>query len=400
MSISEEKDLLVEIARQQRELARLIKSRFEHVRDPLLRDWMRGLSYINKLHAKTLDFEAGLIPVNHEEYTSQESRVQQSKVWLAHLFANENIWNGRFAEIDGLCVDHAFFKVDGVYHLIYIRLEACSMWQELPMSNFGHAVSRDLIHWDVLEPVLPTRPGTWENTHVWAPHVITFQEKYWMFYTGVNENACQAVNAACSTDLSRWERVSEEPLIRPGSWGHWNPAEFSNCRDPFVLQTTEGFFCYYTGFLKDEQQYCVGISRSNDLIRWEDCGYVVLAGSKSTPPESPFVVERSGQYYMFYTSYADGTVVAVSDRPDGGFADCPEETYILRKGVSASEFLQDDDGQWLMTAISHDPNHFHFIEFFRMYWPDDGNPAFRLEPIKAAEYDFFTALKDALTIKR
>src|SRR4051812_27251835 len=103
-------EILIEIAAQQRMLNALIKTKFENTDDRLLRDWMRGISYINRLHAKALDWEAGLIPINHHEYTSREKMLAQSSAWLEQLKQNQNPWNGRFAEIDGLCVDHAFFK--------------------------------------------------------------------------------------------------------------------------------------------------------------------------------------------------------------------------------------------------------------------------------------------------
>lgn len=384
MTSSANNEVLREIARQQRLANQLMKQKFENCPDPELRDWIRGLSYINRLHAKALDLETGLIPVNGYEYTERPKMLEQSAAWLGQMGSGNNPWDKRFAEIDGLCVDHAFFKADGKYHLIYIRLDACTMWQEKSMANFGHAVSEDLLHWEVLEPVLPVRPGTWENTHVWAPHVFWHEGQYWMFYTGVNENACQAISAACSNDLHNWKRVSDEPLIKPGAWGHWDPAAFSNCRDPFVLKTAEGFYCYYTALVGQESKYCVGISFSTDLLHWEDRGYVKLDGSLNTPPESPFVVERDGLFYLFYTSYKDGTVVAVSDRPDGGFVDWPADRYVLLGAVSASEFLQDDDGQWYMTVISHEPNNFHFIEIYRLYWPDSEHETFRVEPIGAS----------------
>lgn len=373
--------LLREIADQQRKINRILKGRFEHEQDEELRDFIRSITFLNRLHAKTIDRETGLITVIDYEYTSQQGKIEHAERWLAALDQGNHWLKGRFSEIDGLCVDHAFFKANGLYHLIYIRSDACTMWQELPMGNFGHATSADLLHWEIQEPVLPTVPGSWENTHVWAPHVFEHEGKYWMFYTGVNENACQAIGVAVSFDLNNWIRLSEEPVVKPGEWGHWNPVEFSNCRDPFVLKDDDGFYCYYTAYSPADKSYCVGISYSGDLLHWEDRGYTIVANSVKSPPESPFVIKRDGTYYLFYTSYTHGTVVATSDHPVEGFRDVADDRFQLLPGVSASEFLQDDDGRWYMTAITHEPNHFHFIELFRLYWPDSEDGSFRVEPI-------------------
>ncbi|MCQ6562902.1 family 43 glycosylhydrolase [Paenibacillus mendelii] len=379
---AEQVSQLRQIADQQRRINRILKERFENEPNEELRDLIRSITFLNRLHAKTLDRETGLIPVNNYEYTSQEGMVEQSEAWLKALEEGRNLFAGRFSEVDGLCVDHAFFKVDGRFHLIYIRLEACNMWQELGMGNFGHASSQDLLNWEIHQPVLPVIPGSWENTHVWAPHVFQHDERYWMFYTGVNENACQAINAAVSTDLVNWERVSKEPLIIP-PWGLWAPEHFSNCRDPFVLKDDDGFYCYYTGYVKETSQYCVGIAYSNDLINWEDRGYSIVENSTEVPPESPFVIKRGGIYHLFYTSYTHGTVVATSTKPDSGFCDVSGDGFQVLQGVTASEFLQDEDGQWYMTAITHETNHFHFIEFYRLEWPEHTGGTFKVVPVRS-----------------
>lgn len=346
-------------------------------------DQVRAVLYSLRLSSRALEFAGGYSPENHYEYSSPESMIRQGRDLLESVSAGRDPLVGQFAEIDGLCVDHALIEVDGIFHIFYIRLKAGFMWQELPMGDFGHATSTDLIHWDVQEPVLPTLPGTWENTHVWAPHVIERDGRYLMYYTGVNENAAQGIGIATSTDLVRWDRVSEGPAITPGSWGAWDPRVFSNCRDAFVLDLGDVQYCYYTAQTHDGT-YCVGISRSSDLVNWSDCGYVTLSRSLDTPPESPFVVVRNGVFHLFYTSYRDGTVVAQSNRPDGGFVDVDGDAGIVIAGVSASELLETVSGEWVISAISHSPNNLHFMEFFHLNWPSAENSRFSVQPLALA----------------
>lgn len=312
-------------------------------------------------------------PWVRDGFTSPEDMVGQAEGYLRALADGTDSLAGKFCEPGGCTVDHALIKRNGEHHLIYIRGTAASHWPESPSDDFGHATSTDLVHWNVHPPVLKSPKPGWDEFQVWAPHIIEHQGEYWMLYTGVNDNCCQAVGLARSKDLYQWERHPENPVITTGDWGHWDTNVWSDCRDPMVLKDGDTFYCYYTATrhtgATPALESCVGVSSSKDLIHWQDEGYIRLDKSLTTPPESPFCVKRGGKYYLFYTNYGLGTVLAVSDDPVKGFT-YPEAFQVLPE-ASASEIHQDGD-DWYISLISHAPNALHFFEIRRLLWAPDG----------------------------
>ena len=155
---------------------------------------------------------------------------------------------------------------------------------------------------------------------------------------------------------------------------------WADCRDPMMLKVGDIYYCYYTAIRKVEgadppHEFCVGISSSKNLIDWKYEGFARLETSLKTPPESPFVVEKDGKFYLFYTSYKHGTVVAVSDNPVKGWKDLPEDKLLVTitggGSASASEIFRDGD-DWYISLISHEPNALYFFEIRKLVWHDDG----------------------------
>lgn len=320
----------------------------------------------------------------HDGFTPPEGMIDQAREVVEALQAGRDPYYGRFCEPGGTAIDHCLIKRGDEHHLIYIRGTACKHWPEAPSDDFGHATSRDLIHWRVHEPVLKSPQSGWDEWQVWAPHVVEHEGAYWMLYTGVNRNAAQAIGLARSADLFTWERVGDGPVIKPGPWGAWSAEAWSDCRDPQMLKVGGRFYCYYTCryHLPDEDRHgsCIGIASSADLREWRDEGFFAVAKS-DTPPESPFAVEKDGKLYLFYTEYGSGTVVAESDDPVRGWKDREGPGRVAMAGVSASEVYRDGD-QWYISAITHEPNALHFFEIFELAWNADGT--FSTEPVAKA----------------
>lgn len=309
-----------------------------------------------------------------ESYTTPEKMLEQAKGYIDRLKEGTYPFENLFAEVGGTVIDHAIIEKDGIHHLFYIRGKACTTWPEYPTNNFGHAVSSDLIHWKVEAPVLQSVEGEWDEYQVWAPHVIYHDGRYWMFYTGVNNNAAQAIGLATSKDLYHWERFEGNPIIKPGSWGIWDENRWSDCRDPVVLKDGDIFYAYYcTNCVENgKTSYCVGIASSHDLYIWKDEGYAIMEKSTQTPPESPFAVKKDGKYYLFYTDYKAGTVYAISDDPVSGWKDAPDDKRVVIPGVCASE-VYDSAGKWYISYTRHYENHLQFFGIMELVWNDDGS---------------------------
>jgi hypothetical protein len=76
--------------------------------------------------------------------------------------------------------DHAWIQDDaGVFHLFFHNEGLFGP------SAIEHYTSTDLRALHYAGVALAPVPGTWEQSGLWAPHVIRVGDTYWMFYTGV-----------------------------------------------------------------------------------------------------------------------------------------------------------------------------------------------------------------------
>jgi hypothetical protein len=374
--------ILTHIADLKIRLARVRMISFENL---LVSDQMKSDGIISELLDRAEQKIYNLLPPGRfawswDGFDSPDDMVTFAEELLNILASGKDPFEGKYAEPGGYVVDHSLIKKDGLHHLFYIRGTAVTNWPEFPLFNFGHAVSRDLKHWEIQQPVLQCPVSGWDQYQVWAPYVMEYKGQYYMFYAGVNHNTSQAICMAVSDDLYHWKRAGNIPVITSGPWGLWAREQWSDCRDPMILQDGNRFYCYYTAARKNtkngQSENCLGISSSTDLLNWKDEGFIRLENSLSTPPESPFVVHHNDLYYLFYTSYKYGTVYATSHDPVKGWMELPVEKMVLMKGVSASEIYQ-DGSKWYMSYISHQKNGLHFFEISELQWNKDGSVALK-----------------------
>lgn len=337
----------------------------------------RSLEHVGQLLDGTV--KEPRFPWAYGDLDNPAAMLETMAGYMRTLESGRDPFEGLFAEPTHHVVDHALIHDGERHHLITIRGLAASHWPQEPSNDFGHATSDDLVNWTIHEPVLRCPEAGWDNFQVWAPHIIRHGGRYWMSYTGVNENACQAIGIATSGDLFHWERHPANPVITPGPWGNgmWDPGHWSDCRDPMVLADDDGmFYCYYTAARRidaETVEACVGVASSRNLVDWQDAGYIRLEKSLGTPPESPFMVKRGGRYFLFYTDYKLGTAVVVSDRPTMGFQYPPDGSEVVLPGVSASE-VYEHGGEWYLSKIVHRPHALHFLGIDRLVWEADGLP--------------------------
>ena len=150
---------------------------------------------------------------------------------------------------------------DGEYHLFYQHNPFGDVWGHM---SWGHAVSRDLVHWEHLPVAMHEDNGVmifsgtavvdWRNTSGFgahgAPPMIAV-------YTGHSETE-QTQNIACSTDRGRtWTKYAGNPVIAIGS------REF---RDPKVFWHAPTQRWIMVTVLSD--QHRVRFDSSPDLKHW------------------------------------------------------------------------------------------------------------------------------------
>jgi hypothetical protein len=178
------------------------------------------------------------------------------------------------------------------------------------------------------------------ETHIWAPHVVAADGRYWMIYQGGGADGDRAsIRLAESDDLYRWKRVSNVPLFE----------DVCVTRDPMLVRRDGVWALYYTRCASTSRRVSgVAFRLSHDLAHWTEPHMALVLPSTPTMAnsgftESPFVFERDGYYYLSVSPYPlawDATLVYRSPAP---FA-FPSEPY-TRLRAHAAEWLPSKDGK-------------------------------------------------------
>lgn len=251
--------------------------------------------------------------------------------------------------------DHTFIQAkDGTWHMFGI-------WHREPFGpesevDFIHAVARepDPAKWAEGSFEVAARPYTVAlhadaaigETHVWAPHVVFAENRYWMTYQGGGADRDRSsIRLAESSDLYRWTRVGSVPLFE----------DICEARDPMLVRKDGLWVMYYTRCDSTTARTSgVAYRLSRNLTQWSEPRMVLTLDDAPHIPnsgytESPFVFEWKGHHYLSVTSYPlqwDATMLYRSPAP---FA-FPSAPFSRLRG-HAGEWLPSASGNRLF--LSH-----------------------------------------------
>lgn len=207
--------------------------------------------------------------------------------------------------------DHTIVKGEDAWHLFGITHEEPAV----PLEEIlcAHAVSEDVLHQPFQKsPISFSARKEYQESHFWAPHIIKFEEMYYMFYCAgsLEGNDKYRIHLATSKNLVDWQRHPKKPLIVDGF----------DARDPMVLRIGEEWVMYYTCTVEPKGgNHCVSCAVSTDLVTWtKKCNVFTstVQGTIGGPCESPFVEKVNDTYFLFigpYREYADTVVYASKD---------------------------------------------------------------------------------------
>jgi arabinan endo-1,5-alpha-L-arabinosidase len=243
--------------------------------------------------------------------------------------------------------DHCFiYGNDGLWHLFGItHQEPADPMHEV---HFAHATAKTLLQkpWDKQPFALSVAAKFWDEIHLWAPHVIQHDGRYYMFYcAGDNDHTKYKIHLATSKDLRKWNRQKQNPMVVDGF----------DARDPYVTRVGDKWIMYYTATSKPGGgSHIVACVASDDLICWEHRKVVYTdpsTGKWGGPTESPFVVRRGNSWYLFIgprdgrKGVYNGTDVFVSNDPfHWRIEDC-----VGHVASHAAEVVRDLDGKWYVS---------------------------------------------------
>ncbi|MEY3773945.1 MAG: hypothetical protein RLZZ129_725 [Verrucomicrobiota bacterium] len=242
--------------------------------------------------------------------------------------------------------DFCLHEVDGKWHLYHIAgtpgVSCCLPGNEV---FFGHATTRDFVTWETHEPCFFIDIRGWDHGHVFAPYVISHGGKHWMFYTGVATDNTQRIGVATSTDLFRWERTSDRPVIRPEEygWAFCPTTGGAACRDAHVLEHEGRFQLYYTAVKKDGNG-CVARASSTDLLDWRDEGIVYGFNAWNQCESSNVQRLDDGRWRLFFGGHHAWSYVD-SDNPLRWPDVAPTK---IRDDITGMEVIRRRGDRWLV----------------------------------------------------
>jgi arabinan endo-1,5-alpha-L-arabinosidase len=243
--------------------------------------------------------------------------------------------------------DHCFIRGDdGQWHLFGItHAEPAHPMDE---RHFAHATAKTLLQqpWDKQPFALDYAPDPWKEIHLWAPHVIKHDGLYYMFYcAGDDDHTKYKLHLATSKDLREWTRHKDNPMVVDGF----------DARDPYITKVGDKWVMYYTATSKPEEGNHIVVSlKSDDLVHWKDRKVVYTdpaRGKWGGPCESPFVIQRGDNWYLFIgprdgrKGVYNGTDVFLSKDPFH---------WDIKNRVGhivshAAEVVRDTDGRWYVS---------------------------------------------------
>jgi len=264
----------------------------------------------------------------------------------------------------------------------------------------GHAVSRDLVHWEEVADALVHSDGPgFDDRAIWTGSVLRGPDGRWrMFYTGIDRpdgGRVQRIGCAVSDDLHTWTRVSDGPLVEPDPayYERRGPTADEAWRDPWVFADPagDGWHMLVTaragGADARDGTGVVGHATSPDLLTW----------TVRPPLSAP---AGFGHLEVLQLAYVEGRGVLLfscmtpelgTDRRAAGHVggiwavdvDTPTgpydvgSAYLLHdESLYAGRLVQQRTGQWVLLAFRNVAANGGFVgeitDPLPVRWGDDG----------------------------
>ncbi|MBI4024607.1 MAG: hypothetical protein HY360_06470 [Verrucomicrobia bacterium] len=196
----------------------------------------------------------------------------------------------------------------------------------------GHAVSKDLFHWEELPPTIACGgPGEFDAYNIFHMDVFVQAGTWFMHYTGLDKGGPgqqQSMGLATSRDGIHWTKHPANPVLRADlRW--YEPAipreatyqekDFGRLwfRDPCIVRLPGGGFGMIV-IARDPLQPpdvrgCIAWATSQDLVRWEPHP-PIYSPARFHTLETPSIFEHGGRHYLIYMTHpAWGSPVMATD---------------------------------------------------------------------------------------
>ena len=241
---------------------------------------------------------------------------------------------------------------EGVYHLFYQHNPYRPRWGRI---HWGHARSKDLVHWEHL-PIALSPEGAPEEMHCWSGCcVIAPDGTPMIFYTSVN--ACTLLSRASryaqqwvatgSSDLLNWEKAPMNPILEEAIHGARVPRHW---RDPYVWRESDAWYMVIAGKFPSDTGGSALLYRSPDLRQWEYLGLLCQGGPElGRGWECPNYFRLGGKHVLVVSPYQQ-VIYSVGEFTD--HRHITEAWHILDHGKAfyATNTFQEPGGRTILVG--------------------------------------------------
>lgn len=177
---------------------------------------------------------------------------------IYHFLPEENWMN----DPNGLC------WYQGMYHLFYQYNPTGDEWGNI---HWGHAVSKDCIHWHTI-PIALYPSHELGEIHCFSGCADVTEEFPMIYYTSIGlpkdgrdcQHGAEQWCAVSYDGMMTWEKHKSNPILKKED--HHN-ITVSEWRDPFVRKESDGWYMVLGAVV--EEKGSVLLYRSKDRIHWE-----------------------------------------------------------------------------------------------------------------------------------
>ena len=240
---------------------------------------------------------------------------------------------------NGLC----YFK--GQYHAFFQHNPHAPKWDTM---HWGHAVSKDLIHWTETDIALYPDMEYENKGGCFSGSAIGKDGKLHLFYTSVSHRLGQTQSMAASTDGVHFDKYMGNPII-PRAPFVAEGGFTKDFRDPKVI---EAFGRYYMvcGTCRDGVGQVL-LYTSDDLIGWQYLGVAYASDRFGGTPECPDLFPLEDRWVLMFSAMKPtvaATVFVIGDF-DGKQFFPEKETYSeYGRDFYAPQTLLAPDGRRIM----------------------------------------------------
>ena len=238
---------------------------------------------------------------------------------------------------------------DGWYHLFFQYNPEDDIWGNI---HWGHARSRNLIHWEMC-PIALAPSNSEGEIHCYSGCAVEYQGNVKLFYTSIGEGKRGPENgaeqwAAVNEDeeLIRWKKCKEPALKQEINAGN----VISMWRDPFIWKEDSVYRLLLSGTC--EGKGCIALYESADLDTWQFRS-ILYRSEKYELIECPNIMKFGERYVLLYSPLEAVHYVIGRINPDTLEFQAESEGIfdysVGKKGFYApNTYLNDPEGRYLV----------------------------------------------------